>query len=231
MPPPGLRVPQVRNSSPTFVGPPGRRLPGMRRCSFRLSLERLDQQDQRLKVEPPKKTHTHTHGRHREQRRISTFSWPALSQAPVTARTLSRDRRPSRRTMSTWWAAWLKIAPPPYAVSSSSGTARTVQKVSVVDRIDHAHVAESAALDQIAQCARPAHQKNDCGRQSDALLHCAAASMIAVHSSSVSAIGFSTSRCLRCWQQPRHVGRATDAALPHKSTSTAGSAQSSSTVA
>ena len=42
-------------------------------------------------------------------------------KAPVMARTLRTRPPPNRRTMSIWCAAWLKITPPPCAVTSSSG--------------------------------------------------------------------------------------------------------------
>ena len=76
--------------------------------------------------------------------------------------------------------------------------ARAAQEVRVVERVDHAHRAVRAARDQFA---RAQDRRIERMAVPDDQMHArrrAAAAIIAAQSSSVSAIGFSTSTCLPC---------------------------------
>ena len=60
--------------------------------------------------------------------------------------------------------------------------ARTVEKVRVVDGVDHAHGPEARRLRSARAAAPPAHRTNGCGRPPGATPARSAASMIAAHS-------------------------------------------------
>ena len=59
----------------------------------------------------------------------------------------------SMRTTSIWWTACENSTPPPRLRAQFLRPPRPVQKVGVVERMDHAHPAELAAVDQLARLA------------------------------------------------------------------------------
>ena len=115
-------------------------------------------------------------------------------------------RRRSRATRSSWCGIWLYMMPPPCAVSSSSGPARTVEEVRVDEVRHHAQRPEVAGCDERRGSCLIAGSKPWLWPTTSTTPLRSAASVIARHSSTVRAIGFSTIACLPWPAAVRHVG-------------------------